>query len=105
VAQQETSCADGAVQQAFQRIARHAGLTPCLEARLIEIAAGLTRGEIARRHGISVNTVKTEVRALLRAVGAHCRHEIEDAVTAARARAEDGATAEELYRFLLLRLE
>ena len=105
MAQQETSCADGAVQQTLQRIARHAGLTPCLEARLLEITAGLTYREIARRHGISVNTVKTEVRALLQALGARCHHEIEDAVTAARARAEDGATAEELYRFLLLRLE
>ena len=93
------------VQQALQRIARDARLTPCLETRLIEVAAGLTYREIARGHGISVNTVKTEVRALLQALGEHCRHEIEDAVTAARARAEDGATAEELYRFLLLRLE
>jgi DNA-binding NarL/FixJ family response regulator len=94
-----------AVQQALRRIANDAGLTPCLEARLIEIAAGLTYREIARSHGIAVDTVKTEVRALLQSLGAHCRHEIEDAVTAARARAEDGATTEELHRFLLLRLE
>ena len=93
------------VQEALGRIARDAGLTPALETRLLEIAEGLTYDQIARRHGISVNTVKTEVRVLLQALGAHCRHEIEDAVSAARARAEDGTTAEELYRFLLLRLE
>jgi DNA-binding NarL/FixJ family response regulator len=93
------------VQVSLRRIARRAGLTACLETRLAEIAAGLTYQEIARRHGISVNTVKIEVRALLQALGTHCRHEIEDAVTAAREREEDGATADEVYRFLLLRFE
>jgi DNA-binding NarL/FixJ family response regulator len=96
---------DSLVQEALRRIARGAGLTPCLETRLLEVADGLTYDQIARRHGISVNTVKTEVRALLQALGMHCHHEIEDAVTAARARADDGATADELYRFLLLRFE
>lgn len=93
------------VQESLGRIARGARLTPTLETRLLEIAEGLTYDQIARRHGISVNTVKTEVRALLQALGAHCRHEIEDAATAAQARADDGATADDLYRFLLLRLE
>jgi len=93
------------VQEALGRIARDAGLTPALEARLIEIAAGLTYREIARRNRISVNTVKTEVRALLHALRAHCRHEIEDAAATAQARADDGATPDELYHFLLLRFE
>jgi len=105
VAHQDTSCSDEAVRQALQRIAHDACLTPCLEARLLEIAAGLTYREIARRHGVSANTVKSEVRGVLQALGAHCRHEIEDAVSAARLRAEERATAEELYPFLLLRLE
>jgi DNA-binding NarL/FixJ family response regulator len=93
------------VQESLGRIARDAGLAQCLETRLLEIAEGLTYAQIAHRHSISVNTVKTEVRALLRALGAHCRHEIEDAVAAARSRAEDGATPDELYRFLLVRFE
>ena len=96
---------DSLVQEALRRIARGAGLTPCLETRLTEIAAGLAYREIARRHGISVNTVKTEVRALLHMLGVDCCREIVAALTAAERRAEDGATAEELYRFLLLRFE
>jgi DNA-binding NarL/FixJ family response regulator len=93
------------VQESLRRVAREARLTPVLETRLLEIAEGLTYDQIARWHGISLNTVKTEVSALLRALGARCCHEIQDAVTAARARADDGASADELYRFLLLRFE
>jgi len=105
VSERDPLALGSAVLLALNRIARDARLTPCLETRLIEVAAGLTYREIARSHGISVNTVKTEVRALLQALGSHCRHEIEDAVTAARARAQDGTTAEDLYQFLRLRLE
>jgi DNA-binding CsgD family transcriptional regulator len=105
IARAGTPRANEAVRQALERVASEAGLTACVHARLLEIAAGLTYREIARRHGISVNTVKSEVRTLLAALRAHCRHEIEDAATAARVRAEGGASAEELYRFLLLRLE
>ncbi len=105
MSQHDTSRSGEDFRQALWRVVHEAGLTPCLEARLTEITAGLTYEEIARRHGISVNTVKTEVRALLQSLGAHCRHEIEDAVRAAQLRADDGATTDDLYGFLRLRLE
>jgi len=95
----------GPVGVALKRVAQDAGLTTVLEARLMEIAAGLTYGEIARRHGISINTVKTQARILLESLGACCRHEVGGAVKAAQQRAEAGATPEDLYRFLRLRLE
>jgi DNA-binding NarL/FixJ family response regulator len=73
--------------------------------RLIEIAECSTYEDIARKHGISVNTVKTEVGLVLRALGVRCRHQIEEAVRAAQSRAEAGATVEQICRFLRLRFE
>jgi DNA-binding CsgD family transcriptional regulator len=93
------------VQQTLRNIGRGAGLTPVSEIRLLEIAEGLTYEQIARKHALSVNTVKTEVGLVLRSLRVRCRHQIEEAVRAAQLRVEAGATAEELDRFLRLRFE
>lgn len=94
-----------AVEHALRRISRGARLTPTLETRLFDIAQGLKNKEIAERHVISTNTVKTQIRCLLHHLGLTCRHEIQDAVLAASLREESGTTADETYEFLLLRFE
>lgn len=91
--------------EALKRIGKDAGLTPVLQARLMELAGGLRYEEIALRHHISMNTVKTEARSLYRAIGVRCRHEIEGAIEAALWRQNAGATTDDLYEFLRLRFE
>ncbi len=93
------------VQRALRQIAHDAGLPPVLTKRLLEIAEGLTYQEIARRHDISINTVKTESRILLESLGLHGRCEIEDAARAAGLRAESGADLRGVHAFLRLRFE
>lgn len=93
------------VLEAFRWIGRDTRLTRLLETRLIEIASGLSYDAIAARHQISTNTVKTEARAVYRAIGVRCRHEVESAFDAAIWRSESGATAREVYTFLRLRFE
>ncbi len=94
-----------AVYDALRRVAEDARLTRVLELRLFEIAEGLRYEEIAGKHGLSMNTIKTQARGLYRAIGVRCRHEVESAIDAAIWRSEAGATVEELYRFLRLRFE
>ena len=101
----DTPRVPGAVDQALKRICCDIRLTPVLEMRFLEIARGLKYEDITRRHGISINTVKTEARILYRSIGVRCRHEVEGAVEAATSRAEAGATVGELYGFLRLRFE
>ncbi len=94
-----------AVYHALRRVAEDAHLTRILELRLFEIASGLRYEEIAGKNGLSMNTVKTEARALYRAIGVRCRHEVEGAINAAVWRSEAGATAADLHRFFRLRFE
>lgn len=96
---------DGPVWAALERVAHEAGLTNTLKRRLVEITQGMAYRDIAALHGISINTVRTQARALLQSLGVRSRHEILHAVRAAHLRAEAGATVEELYGFLLLRFE
>lgn len=93
------------VEEALERIAIKFKLTPVLRIRLFEIALGYSYSEIAAANGITVNTVKTEIGALLRRIGVMCRHEIEHAVWAAYKRCRRGASALELYQFLCIRFE
>lgn len=93
------------VYQALRQVAEDARLTRVLQLRLFEIAAGLRHEDIAGKHGLSMNTVKTEARSLYRAIGVRCRHEIESALNAAIWRSEGGANSEEIHEFLCLRLE
>lgn len=94
-----------AVYHALGRVAEDARLTRVLELRLFEIAEGLRYEEIAGRHGLSMNTIKTQARSLYRAMGVRCRHEVESAIDAALWRSKAGATVEDLYTFLRLRFE
>ena len=94
-----------AVYHAPRRVAEDARLTRVLELRLFEIAEGLRYKEIAGKHGLSMNTIKTEARSLYRAIGVRCRHEVEGAINAAIWRSEAGAAGEELYGVLRLRFE
>src|SRR5450759_1622748 len=93
------------VDRALTTLAMRSGLSPALTVRLREVAAGLTNSEVAAAHGISINTVKTQVAQLLGALHVSCRHEIQDAVAAACHRAKRGATTPEILAFLILRLE
>ena len=52
-------------------------LTPTLQERLLEIASGANNAEIATKHGISLNTVKTEVAGVLLMLHCRCRHQLE----------------------------
>ncbi|MCH8815082.1 MAG: hypothetical protein IH957_08325 [Chloroflexi bacterium] len=88
------------VEQALLRVADEARLTRVLRQRLIDIARGATYRDIAVSYEISINTVKTEIRHLLRRLGILCRHEIDHAVQSAEARTTDGASAEHIHLFL-----
>ncbi len=93
------------VAQALLRVAHEERLTPALRARLFDIAHGFSYGDIALHNDISVNTVKTEVRHLLRSLGVRCRHEIEHAVEAAEVRTAEGALEDHIHLFLRMRWE
>jgi len=99
-----TSISD-TVQKVLLRIAQEQHLTPALRARFFDIAGGLSYREIALQNDISINTVKTEIRNLLRGLGVRCRHEIESAVEAAEARVAEGASEGHTHLFLRLRWE
>ncbi len=58
-------------------LGRYYRLTPVQRERLIEMACGLSNAEMAARHDISLNTVKTEVAAVLGSLGLKCRHQLE----------------------------
>lgn len=93
------------VRRALARISDERCLTAALRSRLLDVATGLTYAGISRKHGITVNTVKTEIRQLLRQLGLYCRHEIDHAVDAAELRTEAGATEEHIRTFLRIRWE
>jgi DNA-binding CsgD family transcriptional regulator len=93
------------VERVLSDLADASFLTPVLKVRLIEVAQGLSYKEIADRHRISLNTVKTEVSAVLSRIGVTCRHEIQDTAAAAAHRFEAGATHDEVITFVRLRLE
>ncbi len=93
------------VEGVLLAIAADAGMTPALKTRLVEVASGLSYRRIAELHGISVNTVKTEINAMLGSLGASCCHEIRDAWVAACARVQAGAGEGEIRKFLSLRFE
>ena len=95
----------GLVQLALGRIARDRSLTPVLENLLFEIADAAIYAEIAEARNVSINTIKTESRILLAALGLRSRREIESAAEAARLRADAGADEDDLYKFLRLRFE
>lgn len=102
----ETSLrAHHALNCAIERMCIQYGLTRAQRERLLDIAAGRTYEKMSEVHRISMNTVKTEVRQLLRSIGVSCRHEIERAVRSAELRAGEGATAEQIQAFLQLRWE
>ena len=63
------------------KLGRRHGLTLTLQDRLLELACGASNVEIARKHGISLNTVKTEVAAVLLMLNCRCRHQLELAAT------------------------
>ncbi len=73
--------------------------------QLIDIAQGATYSDIAVSYELSINTVKTEIRQLLRRLGVLCRHEIDHAVQSAEARTMDGASADHIDLFLRMRWE
>lgn len=89
----------------LRRLSYEAGLTPTVEQRLIELALGLSNKGIASKHGISVNTVKTQVKTLLRAFDLDCRHEIEHAVRGALGRLQGGLHARSVEVVLRLCLD
>ena len=93
------------VEQALLRVADEARLTRVLRQRLIDIAQGATYSDIAVSYEISINTVKTEIRSLLRRLGVLCRHEIDHAVQSAEARTTQGASAHHIHLFLRMRWE
>lgn len=93
------------VLQMLAKLGRRSGLTPALQQRLIELGMGLSNREVAMKHGITVNTVKTQVRILLRMLDLDCRHEIAHAVRGALARLQDGVPVEQVEAILRLNLE
>lgn len=93
------------IERALLRVAEEERLTPALRARLFDIAKGLSYRDIAAENSISINTVKTEIRSLLRNLGVRCRHEIEHAVDTAEIRISEGATEDHIHLFLRLRWE
>lgn len=94
-----------AVRGALTQISDELGLTVALRCRLLDLASGLTYEGISRKHGITVNTVKTEIRQLLRRLGLYCRHEIDHAVDSAEVRIDAGASEAHVLTFLRLRWE
>jgi len=93
------------VERALLTFASDLRLTPALTQRLLEVARGLSQRQISGLHGVSHNTVKTQVNAVLASLGASCCHEVRDAARAACTRAQAGATEEEILAFLRLRFE
>lgn len=94
-----------ALQMALSQVSKDADLTPTLAVRFAEIAAGMSNAQIAERHGLTVNTVKTEVSHVLAAVGVMSRTAIRSAFEAAAGRADAGASETELVQFLKIRFE
>jgi len=95
---------DVRAMRALAKFAAQSPLTPALRTRLLELASGLSYRAIAERNGISLNTVKTEVSATLARLQVSSRHEIEAAVQAARRRARDGASDDDIYELVRLRI-
>lgn len=93
------------VSRALELLAQDFRLSPTRRQRLFELASGLSYQAIADRNAISLNTVKSEIRGVLGSLGLMCRHEVDHAVVAACARAEDGRSSEDIYAFLRLRME
>jgi len=93
------------VESALLALAADAGMTPTLKTRLLEVASGFPHRRIAELHGISLNTVKTQINAMLESMGASCCHEIRDDAVAASARFQNGAREDDVTEFLRLRLE
>ena len=99
---------DGDLALVLRMVAKlggEAGLTPALERRFQELALGLSNQEIAVEHGITVNTVKTQVRTLLRILDLDCRHEIVHAVRGAQARLQERMPCQQVEALLRLTLE
>lgn len=91
--------------RALYRLGMEAGLSPVLLDRLRLISTGITYGELASVEHISVNTVKTQIGVILKALGIEGSNEIIRGVRAARRRAARGASEEEILEFLRLRFE
>lgn len=87
------------------RLSNEAGLTPALERCLIDLGLGLSNQDIASKHGITVNTVKTEVKTLYRELDLDCRHEISRAVRRAQLRLQGGARVEHVEAILRVGFE
>jgi DNA-binding NarL/FixJ family response regulator len=94
---------DVMVHDALRAIAKDRRLSPVLEQRLFDLAVGMSYRDMSDAYGISMNTVKTEVRFVLRNVGVACSHELQSAFASAAIRAHEGATAQEIYDFLCMR--
>jgi DNA-binding CsgD family transcriptional regulator len=93
------------VERALLILAAEAGMTAALKSRLLEVARGLSYRQMAELHGISINTIKSEIRTKLGLLGTTCCHEIRDASVAARAQAQAGAGEDDIRTFLSLRFE
>ncbi len=97
---------DYVLQVALRRLGREMGLTPVLEDRLVEVAAELKNRDIADRNGITVNTVKTEIRQILRVFDLCCRHQISRAYAKTQSLLTQQSTTQEakniLQHYLLL---
>lgn len=93
------------VLRALAKLGREVRLTPTLERRLFELGLGLSNQEIATRNGITVNTVKTEVRTLFGKLDLDCRHEIQRAVRRTLVSLERGMEAEEVEGAVRCRLQ
>lgn len=93
------------VISAMSRLARESRLSPALETRLLEIAAGRTYQAIAESNGVTVATVKTQAQHLFRVLGVNSCAEIRNAIRAADVRAAEGHNEERIFRFLRLRFE
>ncbi len=81
-----------------------AGLTIALRRCLIDLGLGLSNQDIATKHEITVNTVKTETKALYRTLDLDCRHEVSRAVRRARLRLQRGMRPEDVEAILRLGL-
>jgi DNA-binding CsgD family transcriptional regulator len=93
------------VEDALLAVASDGGMTPVHTTRLLEAARGLSYRQIADLHGVSLNTVKTEMKSVLGSLRASCCHEIRDASMAAKARVRAGASEDEITEFIRLRFE
>ena len=93
------------VEEGLLALAGEAGMTPALVTRFLEVARGLSYRQMSQLHGISLNTVKTQVGHALASMHVRCCHEIQDTARAARSRAEAGANKEQVLSFLRLRFE